>query len=1098
MADHQQFVVALHDTLAASLGLGQAIPDTAVIKKASSDLQDKFYKQDAAVPALFEILLGNAQDQVRQLAAVECRKRVGIKNGQKWLKLPVDQRKRVKEQLLQSLTDESNSLLSHALARLAGAVAKVELPSNAWPELLPWLWRAASAPVATTRERSLYTLFSILETVIVDHDAPGGPSFSQHTPQLFQLLSGSLADPESLQVRLISMRCLGQIASYIEPDEQDYIKAFQDVVPGVVQVIQQALEAGNEEGCKQGFEIIETVSSLEVPLIQPHLTALCSFLISTAQNEQYDEDLRMPALSSLLWVVKYRKSKIQSLGLARPILEGLLPVGGQDEPEDIDTDSPARIAFRVIDALANVLPPAHVVDPLINLCQQYSSSPDPRMRKSAVMAFGVVFEGCSLYIAPHLEQLWPFIEKSLQDPESIVRKAACIALGFMCEMLGEDCGKRHATLLPLIFDLINDPATQKTALNALDSLLEVLGSAILPYLPTLMDRLLALLSQAPLELKGTIVGAIGSAAHAAKTDFAPYFRATMDGLQPFLVLTEEDEHELRGITQDTVGTLADAVGPDAFRPYFAPLMKLAMEGASLESPSLRECSYIFFSVISRVYKAELAPYLTDIMALIIASLKQSELGEDELDETEGAATNGVGITRQAQALLDAAEADAGEDGFVDIDEDGSDAFDNMGVYTAIGIEKEVAADAIGSIFENTREHFMPYIQPSVLALLPLLEHAYEGIRKSAACSLVSFIATAYEMTNPPKWEPGVGSAPLHERVQQLSNAVIGPVLAMWAEEEERTNVSSLCEALSAMLLTTGPQPILPDPTETICQRLHEIIERKALCQTLDADPEDDEAAQDVSEWDAALIRSAEELVGTLASVLGNDFSQAFGTFLPALVKYYNGTTQASERSSVVGSLAEVSNGLQAGVTPYTQPFYDLFIAALLDQNLDLRSNAAYAIGCLVLHSRADLSAAYSIILQRLQPLFQLDDMSADANQARDNASGSVARLILKNAAALPMDQVLPVLFSAMPLREDFRENEKLFEAFQMLVQTQNPALTPHISQLLQIISQVLSAQETASEDEKPLTQEGYTRVVEIVRRLPAQQAQAAGLGALLA
>ena len=33
-----------------------------------------------------------------------------------------------------------------------------------------------------------------------------------------------------------------------------------------------------------------------------------------------------------------------------------------------------------------------------------------------------------------------------------------------------------------------------------------------------------------------------------------------------------------GITTDTVGTFAEAVGKEAFRPYFQDLMKLAFEG----------------------------------------------------------------------------------------------------------------------------------------------------------------------------------------------------------------------------------------------------------------------------------------------------------------------------------------------------------------------------------------------------------------------------------------------------------------------------------------------------------------------------------------
>ena len=77
------------------------------------------------------------------------------------------------------------------------------------------------------------------------------------------------------------------------------------------------------------------------------------------------------------------------------------------------------------------------------------SSSDPRMRKSALMAFGVSVEGCSEFIRPLVDQLWPVIEGGLQDPELIVRKAACIALGCLCEWLSEECATRHTSIVPV-------------------------------------------------------------------------------------------------------------------------------------------------------------------------------------------------------------------------------------------------------------------------------------------------------------------------------------------------------------------------------------------------------------------------------------------------------------------------------------------------------------------------------------------------------------------------------------------------------------------------------------------------------------------------
>lgn len=177
--------------------------------------------------------------------------------------------------------------------------------------------------------------------------------------------------------------------------------------------------------------------------------------------------------------------------------------------------------------------------------------------------------------------------------------------------------------------LVNDPATQRSACSALDALLEILGDVIDQYLALIMDRLAGLLETAPIPIKSVIIGAIGSAAHASKEKFLPYFQPTMHHFQHFLTLNGEgEEQELRGITMDAIGTFAEAVGKDVFQPYFPEMMKQAFAGIDLGSARLRECSFLFFGVMARVFGEGFAPYLPDVVRALLASLEQAEAGED--------------------------------------------------------------------------------------------------------------------------------------------------------------------------------------------------------------------------------------------------------------------------------------------------------------------------------------------------------------------------------------------------------------------------------------------------------------------------------------
>ena len=224
--------------------------------------------------------------------------------------------------------------------------------------------------------------------------------------------------------------------------------------------------------------------------------------------------------------------------------------------------------------------------------------------------------------------------------------------------------------------------------------------------------------------------------------------------------------------------------------------------------------------------------------------------------------------------------------------------------------------------------------------------------------------------------------------------------------------------------------MLPADIEPLVNHLIQILQRTAPCQIDEDDEEEGAAAGEQSEYDAALISAACDLVGTIATVLGEEFAPMFPTFLPAMKQYYvcrsspvfaspslmtfgiqDVTRSSGDRSTAIGSLAEIVNGMGAGVSPFTSDLFTLFLGALNDPETEVQSNAAFAMGSLVLATTTDISSQYLTILGALHPLFEIG-VEAKKDNARDNACGAVARMILKNQAALPLDQVST---SSLPL-----------------------------------------------------------------------------------
>lgn len=83
--------------------------------------------------------------------------------------------------------------------------------------------------------------------------------FTSQLPHLLTLFQKTLNDPENLGIRIITLRSLGKIAGYIEAEDKEQVAAVQSLVPNMVAVLGQALEAGDQDGVKHGFDVLETL-----------------------------------------------------------------------------------------------------------------------------------------------------------------------------------------------------------------------------------------------------------------------------------------------------------------------------------------------------------------------------------------------------------------------------------------------------------------------------------------------------------------------------------------------------------------------------------------------------------------------------------------------------------------------------------------------------------------------------------------------------------------------------------------------------------------------------------------------------------------------
>jgi hypothetical protein len=1021
--DQQQYLANLEQLLKQVTS-----PDSNAIKQATELLKQNYFCNEQCIPALVEIISNSKDTAIRHIAAVELPKRI----RSHFDKINDDLKSQLEQRLLEIITVEPQKIISHAIARCISAMAEFEIPNNRWTNLIDFLFECCKSPNSNHREVGVFVLYSLFE-VIVDN-------LTEKLPQIFELLSVTINDPESIDVKITTMKALGSVVEYIDEDNQKEIELFRSLIPSMVNVLYQCLEQSNRDGAQACFDVVDILLTLETQIVAEHFSQLVQLTVDIAKNINYDETIRNLALSTLFFIPVYKKNSLIRLQLVKPIIDGIFPIGTEEEPEDEDEDCPARLTFRIINCMATNLPPNYIFPIIMEYIVNYMQNANPLYRKAALMSLCSLIDGCADLIRGKINDIFTFIAQGLQDSEPVVRKSACISFFLIAMEMVEEVSVHHSSFIPLIFNLMNDPDVQiqRHATNALNVLLEGLNEDIVQYLPMLAEKFVFLLENGALENKAVIVEAIGSAALSASDKFLDYFQIFYPRILQLMSLTTGTEELLiRGNATSTMGSIAEAVGKDIFRPYVQETMKLAMESLSIDSPKLKEQSFFYFAILAKVFGDEFTPFLEHIMPPILESLNQSEDLNDLLFGDENA--------------------------FEDMDDEEAEEKANQLFTTssAIAEEKEFAADCLQEIFAATKQSYMPYFEQSIEILKNLLKHDFEGVRKSACNSLISIISTCYEMSNQEKWQPGLRvKVPINQDVATLISQVMPEILIVLADEEDKVLVMEVFQSIALELKHMGPA-LIADCHKDLANILLSVLKRTHTCQ-IDYDYEGEDPEQlEETEYESIVISSASDVIGSMALVLGEQFKEYFEGFYPNIVSFYNPAKAPNERNMAIGTLGEIAAGIKEVITPYTEEILKVLMAGLKDENNEVNSNAAYSTGILCEYTQLDISSYYPEILSSLSPLFN----SSSLPQTIDNACGAVARLLLRYPNVVPIEEVLPTFFNSLPLKSDYEENVPVVKFLQYLFESQNPFILNNKEGLTNLFQAMLSPPETQLNDE---------------------------------
>jgi hypothetical protein len=250
----------------------------------------------------------------------------------------------------------------------------------------------------------------------------------------------------------------------------------------------------------------------------------------------------------------------------------------------------------------------------------------------------------------------------------------------------------------------------------------------------------------------------------------------------------EEELELRANVTDAMGKMSTSAGPTHFKNYVEPLMRASEEALHLDHSRLKESTYLFWGCMSKIYGADFSPFLEGVVKGLFACIEQDEGDDVSLgDAARELAGKEILVGGQKVRVADVIEDD---DGIEDLDFDDEDDWQDMdfGGVTPIALEKEIAVDVLGDIVTHTKAAYLPYFEKTIEQVLPLVDHRYEGVRKSAIGTLHRSYAALWQVLEESgrmeKWEPGKPLVQPPAEIKKFGEILMTATLKMWMEETD--------------------------------------------------------------------------------------------------------------------------------------------------------------------------------------------------------------------------------------------------------------------------------------------------------------------------
>mmetsp|Transcript_13604 Transcript_13604/g.25677 ORF Transcript_13604/g.25677 Transcript_13604/m.25677 type:complete len:1005 (-) Transcript_13604:18-3032(-) len=931
------------------------------VKEASNYLR-QLLKTPDNIQLFIESLKVQHNPPVRQLIFVLLRRAL-VKH---WLLFEPEFHSNLKAYLLTSLISEPLAFVRRSIGSVVASIAGI----SDWPELLVAVSDMSSNPETPIREVGLYVLSEMLD------NERTYPALKPHFAAVAQLLMRSLVDPAH-EVKKNALLCIGHLVNNI-PDELGDVRPM---LPALTTLVREC--EGDEQIIAIAFELFAN--------LLPKSDCILDW-VKLALDIARNADLQLTSRESSSYFIEcviedYPKLFTKNSALIQEIIQTVftLAVECDDDPNE---STPVDMAFRILDTVALYLPNKYVWSHSIAMINSLQADSNPRSKRAALIAAGVLAEGCSELLKESLDTLLQMLIPHLQDPRETVAEGAAIAIGYCAEHLRPDILDWHAEILPpLIQALVTDSqVVRRRAMFAMDAFVEACDDELVPYLDSLLKTIVGIvLHSSDKETIKTALGTLNTIIESAETRVLPYFNDLITLLVNLTSLDFQQHSSLVATALHTLGQLCDKCSAELFAPHLANSATLAFELLKSSDLELRESGFAFFYLAIPKNAASLSTFVKVLVeqALISVDRQATVAPEDSDDETE---------------------AELATTAFLD--------------------EKTAAMHLLGTIAVTYPATLSEFADHLLTALEVLCHETNESLRLESVLTY-SQLMTACSQGNE--------LTPISHKLWQ--DHCLPKYLEFLKEERSPRVVGRVLQYMHELLEQFGGQLLVPAGLEDTVSRLAVLIQGKAACQR-DFEDEDEKDFQE--ELTNDLVTFLVILWKSCGSCL-----DALELLLLYLLEESQPNKPKKSRTLFIGCLADAC--LSIGSWKPAK-LLNIALVSLDLKHVSLSRNSCYLIGAVCAVSNC--SESYPQIIQALKPFLEFEPKTSNTRGLQDNAVAAVARMITAFPQYPLWPQVLNHWLNLLPLKEDEEEKPTILKAITALAEAID--LRPYAYKVLEL------------------------------------------------